>query len=117
MLTVDDGWLAGIIEGEGYIGLTSGCNGRSKRIRIRVKMTDESVVAKVAYLWGATCRADRPGRNAKAHWKPQYVTEVAGLRAESLLDRLRPILSDRRQEQIDTALAQSDRRKKAPLRH
>jgi hypothetical protein len=105
VLSVDDGWLAGIIEGEGVIELQRRA-GRGPRARIRVKMVDEDVIARLSKLWGAGYR-ERPPR--LPHHQPIFETEISGRRAEELLSRLRPLFGTRRGAKIDEVLAGASR--------
>jgi hypothetical protein len=65
-------------------------------------MTDEDVVARVAGLLGKPYhRLDRkPGV-----WRPVYQVAVRGLPAVELMRLLRPHMGQRRQRQIDAAIA------------
>ena len=92
-------WFAGIVEGEGYIGL-------SPRVCIHVSMTDEDVVRRVYEVAGCgTFSGPFKKGGAKDHWKPQwrwtihYRDDVA-----RLLMAIRPFLGKRRGFAADTAI-------------
>lgn len=112
MLTAEDGWLAGIIEGEGTVDVQRRSDGRSARLRVRVKMVDEDVVARVAALWGASYR-----RRGNGRWRDQYETEVSGRRAEELCARLLPLFGERRSAKLEECLGQVSRKRERALSH
>jgi hypothetical protein len=90
--TTDIHWLAGVIEGEGCIGLK-----RSLYPLITVGMTDLDVVQRIHALWGdrknqiSTCKRDRP-----KGWKQMYYVSIHGSRAIGWLMTLYPLLGERR---------------------
>ena len=94
-------WLAGILEGEGSFmaGPPSNPNGT----RIACQMADEDVIVRIAWLFGVSPSPIR--KVAKAHHKPTYVAAVNGCYARELMAKLRPLMSSRRQAQIDRAIA------------
>ena len=81
-------WVAGIVEGEGWIG-TSKDNPRTPRIK--VSMTDEDVIARVAVIWQRTYQSRRPQSQ-----KPYYTVSLAGHHAAEWLMTLLPFLGKRR---------------------
>jgi len=95
-MKIEDAWLAGIIEGEGCIDRKKR-PGQRDAIRIRVKMTDEDIVNRVSQIFGTKyhLRPQPVGR------KPQYETIVTGRHANEILDRIFPILGNRRQAKIE----------------
>lgn len=92
-------WLAGIIEGEGCI--TTKHRGAREALLVRVKMTDEDVIQRVAHLFGSSYHSIPP---AQAGWKTQYSTEVTGKRAVKLMEELSPLLGHRRTERLASYL-------------
>ena len=80
-------WLAGIIEGEGSFGAN---------VSLRVHMTDEDVMNRVASMMGTRIRFE-PSR--RATWKPTWCAAIGGSRAIRLLEQLEPTLGQRRQQQ------------------
>ena len=86
-------WLAGIIEGEGSIYP----NGM-----LRVSMTDEDVMHRVAAMLGGNLRS-RPPRRAK--WSPSWEVAVAGRRGEQVVAQIQGALGERRLEQVETMRA------------
>lgn len=89
----DLAWLAGIIEGEGGI---------SPRSVIRVRMTDEDVMQRVAAMLGGRAKECPPG---KPHWSPLWDVAVSGGRARGVADRIYETLGDRRRRQVDVMRA------------
>lgn len=95
-------WLAGLLEGEG--SFTAGPPSAPNQPRISLQMTDEDVVEKVAALFGVGYLfIRRDPRNLG--WKDYFKTQVVGFPAVTLMRRLRPLMGQRRQQQIDKALA------------
>lgn len=106
-LSPQDIWLAGLLEGEGSFGLWSNGNGGFK-LKVSVQMTDFDVVHRVADMWGTSIAHIKP---QKAHHKPSFRTQLGGDRAAELMNRIRPLMGERRTEQIDRVL-----RERAPKR-
>lgn len=69
---------------------------------VRVVMTDRDIVERVATLWH---RAAVPLRVRQPDHKRPYATTIKGSPAADLMHIARPLLSVRRQAQIDRALA------------
>ena len=94
-------WLAGLLEGEGsFLFPTPSAPGRPV---IQLAMTDEDVVARVAALFSVRYHGwQRRNSNAKL----SYQVLLRGGRAVDYMQRLRPLMGQRRQQQIDQALAQ-----------
>lgn len=93
-------WLAGILEAEGTFG--AGPPSEPNRIYIRIEMVDYDVVEYVG-IWFQ--RTVTPGRRASEQRQASYLTQVTGRRAVNLMIALRPYMGQRRQAQIDAALA------------
>ena len=96
-------WLAGLLEGEGSFLKPPPSNGN--RIRISIQMTDVDVIERVCSLWGTKYYVSKP---QKAHHKPGYVTGLGYAPAAEMMRRLRPLMGERRRQQIDAALALYD---------
>lgn len=97
----DLNWLAGLLEGEG--SFLRGSPSRPNQPGIVVEMTDQSVIERVADLLNGVKPIAIKARNEK--WKPTWVARVRGNPARNLMHTLRPLMSPRRQAQIDIALA------------
>jgi hypothetical protein len=65
-------------------------------------MTDRDVVEKAAELLEASIFVVRP---RQAHWRTAYGARVTGRRAAAWMNRLRPLMGERRRSQIDRAVA------------
>ena len=92
-------WLVGLLEGEGSFLKPSPSKPREPKIDVEMK--DEDVIRRVAALLGVGYRKrDRHRENASV----TYHVRLAGKRAVQLMWRLRPYLSERRQQQIDRAV-------------
>jgi hypothetical protein len=92
-------WLAGLLEGEGsfFAGPPSKPNGAG----ISIEMVDRDVIEKVAQIFQTTLVEC----GLRQHWQQTYRAQLRGRRAIELMTELRPIMSQRRQQQIDRAVA------------
>lgn len=93
-------WLTGLLEGEGSFG--KGPPSKPNAIWVRIEMTDEDVIARVAGLFGLAYSRRKP-KNPRH--KMSFTVLLRGSRAASLMIKLRPSLGIRRRSQIDEALA------------
>jgi hypothetical protein len=93
-------WLAGLLEGEG--SFMAGPPSTPRTPVIAVHMTDEDVVARVGEIFECAVHVVRP-RNPR--WRTTYVVRARGAKAVAWMTRLRPLMGERRREQIDRALA------------
>lgn len=99
----DLGWLAGILEGEGCIGLY-----RRRQTRVYIAMVDRDVMERVQALWPCPTglRLKYPPQNAShAHHKVQYewtLRRHADIKA--FLGLVLPLLGQRRQAQAQPVL-------------
>lgn len=94
-------WLAGILEGEG--SFCSGPPSDPNTSIIGMHTTDEDVAKRVCTLFGRV--VSRSHTKEKAHYKDVFVARVTGGNARILMRTLKPLMSQRRQSQIDKALA------------
>jgi len=95
-------WLAGILEGEGSFFPANNHNPNLPTVRLW--MTDEDIVARVAHIWNLKYQSYQ--RNEKV--KTAYIVLLSGKRAVELMQQLHPLMGIRRQGQIDKALASYD---------
>lgn len=92
-------WVAGIVEGEGYIGLR-----KAKYPCVVVQMTDEDVVLRLAEETGVG-RVFGPYSDKRGHRKPAWRWEVAHAEdAARLLEALIPQLGLRRTSKARSVL-------------
>ena len=93
-------WLAGLLEGEG--SFLKGPPSAPRYPVLALQMTDEDVVVKVAVMFGrkAGCWQARDER-----WLPTYLVRITGAKAVAWMIALRPMMGQRRQAQIDRAVA------------
>ena len=100
-------WLAGLLEGEGSFFVSTSGGKRAPAIRISLQMVDREPVEKAAKLMGREVKKYRPyGKNRS----PTYTTGMYGSNALETMKKLRPLLSPRRQKQIDRCIeAENDR--------
>src|SRR5688572_6923214 len=92
-------WLAGLLEGEA--SFSYGGPSRPNTPRIVLLMANEEVVARVAKIFGNSYTYVAP---RKAHWSPTYVTSIHGERAAMLMEKIYPLMGQRRHQQIKCAL-------------
>jgi hypothetical protein len=101
----DSIWLAGLLEGEGTFITYKNQRGTGRPCaRVQLGMCDRDVVERAAAIMGGTVRVRWKDPN-KPNWNEQYVTAVAGERAEATMRRIRPFMGARRGEKIDSILA------------
>ncbi len=92
-------WLAGLLEAEGSFIAPPPSSPNTPLISI--SMTDEDVIARVANIFGVKYQSSHP-KNEKH--KVAYLTRLKGFRAADLMRALYPLMSRRRQNQIERAL-------------
>jgi hypothetical protein len=96
-------WLAGLLEGEG--SFLCGPPSSPHCPIVTCSMTDEDVILRLANLWGVSyCRVGEK-RGAARGWKAAWTARLHGQRAVDLMKAIRPLMSRRRQEQIDKAIS------------
>ena len=94
-------WLAGWLEGEGsFVGSSNG----QTRCVIRAASTDLDVIEKVAKLLGSNVIEENKRPKGKEHWKTVYYTMLCGEKAKNLMLEMYPLMGNRRQMQIDSAV-------------
>lgn len=95
MLTIKDiAWVAGLIEGEGYIGN----HYDNEYPRIAIAMTDLDVLIRAAEILGAT--TVRTKKLCKGGVKPQFHVRIGGRLAIEWCMTIYPLMGERRQERI-----------------
>jgi hypothetical protein len=102
------GWVAGLIEGEGCFTIKKSKrkNGFSCQPQLKVSMTDEDVVRRLASLIpvGNVLRAGRKTKGGKDVWMWTLTNSQALI---DLMIVIRLLMGDRRRERIDSILAHS----------
>jgi hypothetical protein len=96
-------WLAGLLEGEGTFG--HGPPSAPNRPLIRLQMTDEDIVARVASLLGVSYHQSQEATSVR---RAAYATHLRGRRAIELMQELRPWMGRRRGQRIDEILLAYD---------
>ena len=99
-------WLAGILEAEG--SFLAGPPSAPRCPAIRLPMTDRDTVVRVAEFFHRAVVATRPKHK---HHKVPYVTTIKGVPAAHLMRTIAPLMSPRRQGQIERALRNSPSRR------
>jgi hypothetical protein len=93
MRDTDIAYLAGIIDGEGSIGMSSGGAG-IRRFVIEVKMTDEMTIRLLHAAFGGNVITRTP---ANPLWKPLWRWRVTGTAARQAYQQLCPYLRIKRE--------------------
>lgn len=92
-------WLAGLLEAEGSFVASPPSEPNTPRISI--SMTDEDVIARVADIFSLKYQT---WHSKNENHKTVYLVRLRGHRAHDLMRELYPLMSKRRQGQIDRAL-------------
>jgi hypothetical protein len=93
-------WLAGLLEGEG--SFLKGPPSAPRYPVLALQMTDEDVVARVAAMFDRKMGCWQP---RDERWLPTYLVRITGAKAVAWMCVLRPLMGQRRQAQIDRAVA------------
>jgi hypothetical protein len=93
-------WLAGLLEGEGTF--VAGPPSAPRSPGVQLSMADRDVVERAAALLECAVTIVPARRDG---WRTAYCARIRGVRAVAWMERLRPLLGSRRQEQIDRAIA------------
>lgn len=94
MQDLELGWVAGYLEGEGSFLLRTGCS----RPVVRVSCTDLDTLER---LQGAVGGRIYPVTKRQPHWKDAWVWQLSGAEeAASLMKVIKPLMGNRRQNQI-----------------
>lgn len=102
MLPLDENfmyWIAGLFEGEASFMKPAPSAPFTPTISLH--MTDEDIVAKVAQTFGISYNHIPAG---KAHWRLSYSLHIKGKNAIKVMRCLAPVMSQRRQQQIERAM-------------
>lgn len=104
-------WLAGLLEGEG--SFMKGPPSAPNQPRISLQMIDEDVVKRVSNYFGLKyIQARNDLRNPQ--WKRAFGILIKGTKAIEFMKLIRPLMSLRRQGQIDTAIGSYVKMKRGP---
>ena len=95
------GYLAGLVDGEGSIGITSAfqrgkSRSRSHTLRVSITNTSETLIAWLSDTIGGGLRLKRDSR--KANWKPGYDWMLYAAQAEQVLLAVLPYLVIKRDQ-------------------
>lgn len=102
-LSKDDYWLAGILEGEGcFVGPAPS---KWNHIAIQLMMTDRDVVERAAVLLGGQVAQLK---RRKEHYKDGYRCIIGGKKAAAIMQKLLPLMGERRSNRIKTLLLKYD---------
>ena len=93
-------WLAGLLEGEGTFSRTH-ADGHAYPV-LAVKMCSQDVVLRAAAALGTTNVHEAQPRDAS--WRITYRASISGAAAADWMQRLRPLMGERRRSAIDLAL-------------
>lgn len=95
------GWLAGLLEGEGWFGIYR--VGARSGPEISVNMIDRDIIERVAELFGTKPYGPRIYKT-RPEAQPYYRARLRGKRAAELMKQLYPMLGERRRQRIDEIL-------------
>lgn len=107
-VTVCDGfihWLSGLLEAEGSFLRPPPSDYNSPAISIQ--MTDKDIMERVANFFGTACLSYQPKGKTKdgsRNFKLVYISSLRNQKAVKLMSQLKPLMSARRQLQIQRAL-------------
>ncbi len=93
-------WLAGLLEGEGTF--LSGPPSAPRSPALQVSMVDRDIIERAGELLSVAVTLSPSRREG---WGDAYCVRVRGARAVLWMERLRPLMGIRRQDQIDRAVA------------
>ena len=93
-------WLAGLLEGEGTF--LAGPPSAPRSPAIALWMVDRDIVDRTGHLLRGAVMVVPARREG---WHTAYCVRVRGARAVQWMERLRPLMGSRRQQQIDRAVA------------
>ncbi|MBN8634368.1 MAG: hypothetical protein J0M07_03535 [Anaerolineae bacterium] len=97
-------WLVGYLEGEG--SFVAAPANRPTKPSIRLNSTDEDIVRRASEIMKTTYSGPYKAQpDADPSWKLRYMSVLFSQRAIALMQKLRPHMSARRQQQIAEALA------------
>jgi len=83
-------YFAGIIDGEGSIGMTSNGKNKPKKFTVEVKMTCLKTVSAIHKHFGVGHILTRPSKNPS--WKNQWRWRVSGQPARLVIEKIKPFL-------------------------
>lgn len=96
-------WMSGLLEGEG--SFIPGLPSYPTKPIISLQMTDEDVIAKVAGIFAVRYSTSKSEARAEAGWRTSFGVKTSGQNAVHWMKLLYPSMGERRQKQIDIALA------------
>jgi hypothetical protein len=76
-------------------------NERLGVLLVSITTTDEDIIQRVSLIFEVKYQKVR---KRQEHWKQSYTIRIYGRKAVELMKKMRPVMSQRRQEQIDTAI-------------
>ncbi len=89
---IDWAYLAGLIDGEGNIGISGAGRSISLIVSLQIGSTDHHLLEWVAERFGGEPIRLINRTHAKSQWKPLWFWRVRGNRAIHILRRLQPLL-------------------------
>ena len=91
-------WIAGIVEGEGYIGWARTSRFAGRPILV-VDMTDKDILKKLAHYWN-TKVVTLSMKASPSYYKQKYRVRLSGTRAASWIMTLYSLFGSRRQQRV-----------------
>ena len=110
---MNEQYAAGLIDGEGWIGITSRSRGKTYEINVKVSMSDKGVPAlkAIAELFGGKALPDRDATDIR---RPTWRWQLTGIAAAAALRRVQPYLLIK-QNQCQIALEMAAMLEDAPV--
>lgn len=98
---IEFGWLAGLLEGEGYFGLRS----EASTPQVKLEMTDEDVVLRALILIQRITGKQHnltyvKRKDKKAHYQPTFVIALYGKDAIKVMKKVVKLMGWRRRQKI-----------------
>ncbi len=106
MTETEVAWLAGLLEGESYLGMQNAAPskpGRRPFLVVAIEMCDRDVIERAAALMGNNAISVRQPLNPQ--YSILYGTKVQGKKAQQVMQAILPYMGKRRSDKIRKCLA------------
>ena len=97
-------YLAGLVDGEGHIRLTTSNKGKYRKLypRLQVTNTYKPIIEELQVQYGGGIR--HSVHKNKPHWKDKYDWVLDGDKARNMLEELIPYLKIKRRNAMDVLI-------------
>ncbi|MBI5932052.1 MAG: hypothetical protein HY862_22280 [Chloroflexi bacterium] len=96
-------WLAGLLEAEG--SFLKGIPSAPNKPHIKIQTTDQDIAQRVGDIFQVKVMGPYTRKEWEVEYKPFYIVTKCSQPAIKLMQQLRPMMGQRRQGQIDEAIA------------